>query len=112
MNVLEFLFGVTFLVGLPVLFVFQLRWYFRRAESYLKKWADQSGYHILDRTHRFFFRGPFFSTSTGGQAVYRVRVEDREGRQRQGWVRCGSWWLGLWSDRVDVLWDKPEDGRV
>jgi hypothetical protein len=103
----EFAFGATYLVGMAILLFFSYRWYFRRANAYLKKWAEQSGYRIVDCSHRLFFRGPFYCTSQGGQAVFRVRVEDREGRQKDGWVRFGSWWRGLWSDRVDVLWDEP-----
>ena len=111
MNELESLFSLAFLVGMPVLIVVQLRWNFRRAESRLKKWAEQSGYRIIDRSYRLFCCGPFF-WSEKGQAVYRVRIEDREGQQRQGWVRFGSWWWGLWSERVDVLWDETGDSRV
>jgi hypothetical protein len=28
------------------------------------------------------------------------------GGVRSGWVRCGSWWLGLLSDQVEVRWDQ------
>src|SRR5262249_35973173 len=54
---------------------------------------------------RNFFRGPFFWTSSKGQTVYRVTVEVK-GAVRTGWVRCGSWWLGLRSEQVEVRWDE------
>jgi hypothetical protein len=112
MNVLEYLLEVTFLVAMPILIFLGWRWQFRKAESRLKKWAEQSGYRIIDRSYRLLFRGPFLWTSVKGQAVYGVHIEDQDGRQRQGWVRFGSWWWGMWSDRVDVLWDEPRTGQA
>lgn len=39
------------------------------------------------------------------QTVYRVTVEDGAGDVRRGWVRCGGFMVGLWSDKVQVKWD-------
>jgi hypothetical protein len=80
-------------------------WHFGRSSSLLHQWAEQSGYRIVRREYRTFFKGPFFWTSTSGQTVYYVVVEDSGGDRRSGWVRCGSWWFGLLSDSVEVRWD-------
>jgi hypothetical protein len=77
-----------------------------RSRSLLERWAERNGYQIIDADYRNLFRGPFFWTTAKGQTVYRVTVEDEAGIERSGWVRCGSQWLGLLSDRVEVRWDE------
>jgi hypothetical protein len=91
-----------FFVALVV--VLAMVWHFGRSHSLLHQWADQNNYRIIRQEYRFF-KGPYFWTSTKGQTVYYVVLEDREGNQRSGWVRCGSWWFGLLSDNVEVRWD-------
>jgi hypothetical protein len=83
-----------------------IAWHFSRSRSLLDRWAEQSGYHILQSEYRHLFRGPFFWTTSKGQTVYRVTVEDKAGHVRSGWVRCGGWWFGLWSDNVEARWDE------
>ena len=51
-------------------------------------------------------RGPFSWTTSRSQTVYRVFIEDRFGRIRSGWVRCGSWFFGLSSEQIEVRWDE------
>jgi hypothetical protein len=82
-----------------------LWWHFGRSSSLLHQWAEQNGYRIVRQEYRTFFRGPFFWSSSKGQTVYHVVVEDSAGNRRSGYVRCGGWWLGLLSDRVEVRWD-------
>lgn len=81
-------------------------WHFSRSRSLLQKWADENGYRLLAKEYRTFRRGPFFWTSSKGQTVYRVSVEDKAGQVRSGWVRCGGWWLGLLTDHTEVRWDE------
>jgi hypothetical protein len=96
------IFGVVFAIALVV---FTLVWHFTRSSSMLNQWATQRGYRILRQEYCWFFRGPFFWTSSKGQTVYYVVLEDSAGSKRRGWVRCGSWWFGLLSDKVEVRWD-------
>jgi hypothetical protein len=86
--------------------VFAVWWHFHASFSRLQAWADENGLVILRREYRTFFRGPFFWTSSKGQTVYRVTVRDKAGHVLDGWVRCGSWWWGLLSPRVEVRWDE------
>jgi hypothetical protein len=76
-----------------------------RSNSILQRWADQNGYRIVQRERRAFFRGPFFWTTGHNRVVFYVTVEDAHGQQRNAWVRCGGWFLGLLSNNVDVRWD-------
>ena len=81
--------------------------HYTRSGILLDLWAAENGYRILERELRRFRRGPFFFTTSKGQEVYRVVVEDCQGAVRGGYVRCGSWVLGMLSSHVEVRWD-PE----
>jgi hypothetical protein len=81
-------------------------WSFSRSEAILDRWAQENGYDIVQREHRLFRRGPFWWRTSDGQTVYYVVVHDRQGHTRRGWVRCGSLWAGLLSDRATVIWDE------
>jgi hypothetical protein len=80
-------------------------WGSSRGASLLDGWASSEGLEILSQEECWFFKGPFFWTSSKSQKVYRVTVRDAEGRTRSGYVRCGGYWLGMMSDNVDVRWD-------
>ena len=96
---------VLTVVAVIILAVIAMVWHFRRSRSLLEDWAAENGYRLLSSQYRNFSRGPFFWTTSKGQTVYRVTVQDRDGATRSGWVRCGSWWGGLLSDKVQVRWD-------
>jgi hypothetical protein len=38
--------------------------------------------------------------------VYRIKVSDRGGNERTGWVRCGGSLGGLFIDEATVAWDE------
>lgn len=80
-------------------------WGSSRGASLLDGWAQANGLQILSQEQCWFFKGPFFWTSSKGQKVYRVTVRDGEGFARSGYVRCGGYWLGMMSDNVEVRWD-------
>jgi len=85
-------------------------WHICRSRSLLQQWACENCYEILHSEYRNLFKGPFFWTTSKGQTVYYVKVRDPEGNVRTGWVRCGSWWLGLMSDKTEVRWENGNDG--
>jgi hypothetical protein len=89
-------------VGLAVL---SLVWHFGRSHSILEQWTARENFRLIDGHSYWFFKGPFFWTSSRGQAVYYVTVEDDAGSVRHGWVCCCGWFLGLLSDHMDVEWD-------
>jgi len=92
------------LIFLPLAF-FMVLVHFYRSNLLLQQWAEQNGYHITEQQYRWFFKGPFFWTTSRGQTVYSVVVEDDAGRTRRGWVRCGGWWFGLLSSNTEVRWE-------
>ena len=93
------------LLGAAVLAVVLIVWHFSRSRGLLEQWAAQNGYRLLSSEYRWMARGPFFWSTGKGQTVYRVRVQDRSGQVRDGWVKCGGFFLGLLSDAVKVRWD-------
>jgi hypothetical protein len=84
----------------------QRRWQWAESLSILRGWADENGYAILYQEREALWASPFLPS--GGQVVYRIVVEDRQGRRRRGWALCGGYFLGTLSRRVAVRWDQPE----
>lgn len=97
--------SVLAVVAFVIFAIMVIAWHFSRSRSLLEQWAHENGFRIVSSEHRNLVRGPFFWTTSKGQTVYRVTVEDATGRQRSGWVRCGGWAMGLLSDKVQVRWD-------
>ena len=81
-----------------------LYFYFTRARQLLDNWASENRFQLLRAEFRMFRKGPFF-WSGRNQAVYRVEIRDEGGNDRTGWVRCGTWWLGVFANSVEVKWD-------
>jgi hypothetical protein len=97
--------GLVALLFMLVLAATSCAWHFRQSRGLLERWADRNGYRIIDARYQHVFRGPFVWTTSKGQTVYRVTL-DVKGEVSTGWVRCGSWWLGLMSEKVEVRWDE------
>jgi hypothetical protein len=96
---------VLFIAGIPVLLIVYVIGMYRRADNLLSSWAARNGYRIIESERRKILKGPFFLTSSNNQIVYRVTVQDTYGNVHRGWVRCGSYNLGSWTDEVAVRWD-------
>ena len=83
-------------------------WEYFRGRTLLSRWAEANGYEILHSRRAILYAGPFTWRSRY-QVVYSVRVRDRQGSDRTGWVRFGSYWAGLFSNQVDEWWkNEPE----
>jgi hypothetical protein len=102
------LFGAIGIAAIAILVILSIVWHFSRSRSLLEQWSAENGFRIVESSYRNVVRGPFFWTTGKGQTVYRVTVEDMSGQRRSGWVRCGGWFLGLLSDRVQVRWDDEQ----
>ena len=79
------------------------------SKTILRRWAGENGFQIISFEQRYlFFTGPFKWWSNGrGQFVYRVVIRDRDGHERSGWVRCGSYLGGvLFNNDVEVRWEE------
>lgn len=102
-------------IAIPVLAVFFVLlfafgialtiWHFSRAKNVLEQWASQNGYTILSRQRKTFLRGPYFFTTSKGQEVYYITVQDAAGNSRSGYFKVGGFFMGMMSDNVDVTWD-------
>ncbi len=97
--------GVLAGIAILGLVAVSIMWPFWRSGDLIDRWAAAHGYRVVDRQYCWFWQGPFFFTTSKGQTVYRVTVELPDGGHRRGYVRCGGWWFGLLSERVDVRWD-------
>src|SRR5215470_5043593 len=74
-----------------------LSFYYWLARTVLRAWAAEGGFQILRFEKRNTTgRGPFnWWTNSPEQSIYHLRVRDREGRERTGWLRCGSYFGGV-----------------
>ena len=102
MNDIGFVFLLVVVMGLSIA---SWVWHESRADELVESWAKANGFRLLNVEKSNFLRGPYFWNSSKGQVVFRVRVEDSEGKIRSGYLRCGSYWGGMWSDETDVHWD-------
>jgi hypothetical protein len=97
---------ITFLVLIGVVFLVTfLLFHFSRARSILEQWAETNGYEIVSSEHRFL-GGPFWWRKSKGQEVYYVIIQTPDGQLKRGWVRCGGWFSGIFSNKADVEWDE------
>src|ERR1035437_10100484 len=92
------------LICVAIIMVVTVVWSFSRGRTILNRWAQDNGFQILHSEIRTLCAGPFTWTSSRNQIVYFVRVLDKEGREHSGWVRCGSFWRGISSDKTEVRW--------
>ncbi len=83
-----------------------VRWFYKKSETLLKEWATKNSYDLIEYELTWIKRGPFFWSSSSGQTVYRVKVFDQNTlSSKKGWVRCGSFWGGLFSSKTEVKWE-------
>lgn len=80
-------------------------WNFSRSQTIIEEWAASQGYEIVHSEYRWFFRGPFSWFTSDGQTVYFVTVRDCNGIERSGFLRCGGYFFGLFSNKAEVRWD-------
>ncbi len=94
------LWPILLAIGLAIGIGFLFQAMFARSRVLLRRWAADNGFELLEYNYRMIRKGPFW-WSQRGQVVYRVRIRDRQGRERAGWVRCGSILLGVFGDQVE-----------
>jgi len=101
--------GILALLLFVGLIVGSIVWTSRRSQAIVQRWAEQNGYQINTCEQRMFRRGPFLWRTGRGQTVHHVTVIESSGQMRSGYVRCGSFWGGLLSDKAEVRWDETSD---
>jgi hypothetical protein len=75
----------------------------RKCRQHLESWATENGYVLLSATRSWFSFRFFFRSDD--QRVYEILLRDAAGGERVAWARVGGYFLGSWSDQVDVRWD-------
>ncbi|HEV3080979.1 MAG TPA: hypothetical protein VGY66_14445 [Gemmataceae bacterium] len=73
-------------------------------EESLTSWARQHGYRIIAKEGRQYFVGPFKINKY--RPTYYITVEDRQGQQKKGWIRLGTWYIVGFKERIRVLWEE------
>jgi hypothetical protein len=102
---LAYIFGFVLLFG--VVSFFYRVWEQDESIRLLMKWAEGNQYTIVDALSRRWADRPGNVPSSMMQIVFRVKIKEPDGREREGWVRMGSYFSGLLSKHIDVIWDTP-----
>jgi hypothetical protein len=79
-----------------------------RSQSMLRKWAQENGFQLLTFEKRVILNtGPYkFWDRSLRQVVFFAKVRDRNGMEKICWIRCGSFWGGIFfSNEVEARWD-------
>lgn len=95
-------------LAVVALVIFFVNWFYSsRSQSIIQNWANQNGFQLLRYQQKFFRTGPFRWWTIGrGQTIYTVIVRTPDGRDRSGWIRCGSFWSGVYfSNDTEVRWE-------
>lgn len=73
-----------------------------RCRSLIAKWAEHGAWEVVDCRRCLLRAGPF--SPMPGMPVYRVELENRSGKRREAYIRCGDPILSVLADRVAVEW--------
>lgn len=76
-----------------------------RSKKIVQAWADSQGYELLKCHYRAARKGPFLLTSSSGQTTCRISIRTSDGRIKNGWIKCGGFFLGIMNNKVKVVWD-------
>jgi hypothetical protein len=97
--------GLTFLAPFAYLAIVSLRKTDETYRIHIKKWESEKGWEIV-RCERRRFASPWMFSNTA-QGIYHVTVLYQEGqpRMRRAWLRCGGWFLGWKTEKVEMRWD-------
>ena len=73
----------------------------------IEQWAAENGFRLVSSSYCWFTLGtPFWAANQKNHTLYRITVQDAQNHVMSGYALCGGFWLGLWSDRVEVKWDQ------
>ncbi len=97
--------GVLLAVIFFVFAISMMVWRFSRSRKMVERWASDNCMELIEAQRRFLCRGTYWWRTGKGQEVFRITVRDGSGQVRCGYVRVGSFFLGLLIDQVDVEWD-------
>lgn len=77
-----------------------------RGKAMLDRWVAAQGMSLVRSELCLLFKGPYsFWRSSESQPVFQITVRTADGAEKSGYARCGGWFLGTWTEEVDVTWD-------
>ena len=77
----------------------------------LNQWAVDQGLRLVDFRGAKFYEGPSAWVRSDSQHLFRVHVEDKQGRRRSAWVMFGTFWgFSLRLPVTRVIWDDSSEG--
>jgi len=100
---------VLFFAGIALVCFIMLRlghsyWSYR-----LNRWAAGQALTVIDFRGAKFYEGPSAWLRSDSQYLFRVHVEDKQGKRRSGWVMFGTFWgFTIGSPVTKVIWDETE----
>ena len=104
---MEGCFGILLLLLFGAMAVFISFARYERARESLEQWGRLHGYRIASAESRTFFKGPFFLSAGKNRVVYYFTAQNvRSGNIQSGYACCGGYFSGMWSDQVEVIWDR------
>ena len=78
----------------------------RKALFLIEAWAQSCQYSVESCERRYLRTGPFFLSSSKYQRIYYVRIKDRNGQEKTGWLKLGGYFSGMLSeDEIEVIWE-------
>jgi hypothetical protein len=72
----------------------------------IQRWAEANSFRIHCLGYRWIFKRPFSYARLQGGTVYRIDMDDDQGQQRIGFIRCHGWLSLMPGARMQVIWDK------
>jgi hypothetical protein len=89
-----------------VLLPLYVYWDIRRVKAMVAAWAALNRCRMLESRRAWFPPLGMFLTTSKYQVIVRIRVYDETThRIRNGWLRLGSYWLGLLdANAIEVRW--------
>ncbi len=104
-NMGNILWWFTIVGFIVVLVILSIVWSHSRSKGMIEQWATENGLHLVDSSYCWFKIGTPFWAANKNHTLYRVTMQDDSGHLMLGYALCGSFFMGLLSDRVEVKWD-------
>lgn len=97
-NYLFFLINAAIVITPTALVV----WYRYRRHTLLRQWEARQPYAWVEYQWGPYYKEPSLRDVFSRETFYQITAYNRKGRIRRGWLRCGSWWLGSFTNRIQV----------
>jgi hypothetical protein len=83
------------------------QWQYEKADRLLENWARQNSFTVLSKERANPpGTGPAVRYARNTQVIYRIVVQDAEGKKNMGLVKIGNPTIGVLSDEVEAEWDE------